>query len=331
MRLKNVIVVVVVIILSYVTFSYASVGRFAQTHAITAESTCISCHVNELIELNSSQHINRMENESIVIDNYFQNGNVDLNGLCYSCHNLRTWNFGFADPYISGNTTAINGIVNWYPEIENGLPDQTVSVDVTLDSVIPNTSSLVVEVAIELMNFADHQDIYNTTNTTFSSIKKGETLNVQINDVYGDYYKVHISTRGNVIASSVIVSIPNQPDLYINNINSSGVNNYLLPNDYPLQYSWQEYFHTNGSYTIERMDYVTALMRANHTTNVSFNEIMSDDFTNTTRYTCAAPDVMCHINQRIISMGLENEILGEKYYLHEMSYAIGTCDYCHFD
>ncbi|MCL7411833.1 MAG: hypothetical protein M8350_08560 [Methanosarcinaceae archaeon] len=328
MRVKNVIVVVVVITLFYITLSYASVGRFNQTHSIVAESTCISCHIDELIELNSSQHIYRMEKESIVIDSYVLNYDADINGLCYSCHNLRVWDFGFVDPYISGNTTAINGIVNWYPEIENGLPDQTVSVDVTLASVLPNTSSVVIEVAIEFMNFADHQDIYNTTNTVFRSIQEGETINVQINNVYGDYYKVYVSTIGNTTSSSLIVSIPDQPDLYIYSI---GTNYYLLPNDFPLQYSWREYFHTNGSYTVKRMDNTFALMRANHTTKISSNEMMYDNFTNTSRYTCAAPDTMCHINQKITSMGLKNENLGEKYYLHEMSYATGTCDYCHFN
>ena len=199
MDLKTAFAVALVIALLYTALTMASIGRFANSHAIVAQSKCTDCHLEALSDLNNGSHINAMDkNQSIVLDNYFiMRGTGDTNGLCFSCHIIRSQEFGFKDPYISGNKSAINGIVFWNNNISNtGSETESVYVKIEAQSISPNTSVATVDATIQLMNFSGQQSANKTFTNIIQTLDEGSNFTVYRPDVYGDYYVVHITISG---------------------------------------------------------------------------------------------------------------------------------------
>ncbi len=332
MKLKTAFLIAVVLIFFYTALTAASTGRFARTHAIVAQSNCTDCHPDALISLDKGKHTGAMgQDQSIIIDYYgMMRGDGDINGLCFSCHNVRYREFGVMDPYVSGNRTAINGIVFWNHSAANGSESENASVNIAAQTILPNTSTATVDATILLMNFTGHQNSTRISTNVIQSLAEGENVTLSTPDVYGDYYRVFISVSGSWNSSTLNVTVNGYPSILINSTNGSGTNYYALPPDFPSEYSWLQYFHTNGSYTMERMDSLISRMQNASVTSISFNELMYDNFTNTSRYTCSTPDTMCHINIRLTDMGQTYGVSGEKYYSHALGYTTtGLCNNCH--
>ncbi len=332
MKLKTAFAIGVVFLFIYTAVTMASIGRFAKTHAIVAHSKCTDCHPDALISLDKGEHAGAMgPNQSIVIDYYgMMRGADDINGLCFSCHNLRYREFGLMDPYISGNRTSISGIVFWDYNTTSGSESEIATVNIAVQSLLPNTSTVAVDATILLKNFTGQQNTSKISTNIIQSLAENENVTFSTPSIYGDYYSVFITASGDWNSSILNVTVSGYPPILINPANGSGTNFYALPADFPVEYSWLQYFHTSGSYTMERMDSVISRMQNASVTSISFNELMYDNFTNTFRYTCGTPDTMCHINQRLIDMGQVYGILGEKYYSHDLAYTTtALCDNCH--
>jgi len=319
----------------------ASIGRFTNTHAITVQSFCVDCHGESLIDLNDSKHIGSMRGDhSVVIDNYVYVANItgtkgDINGLCMSCHNVRSKDFGFEDYYyiLKNNASSINGLVFWelgqnYTEIV-GYENNSVDVVIGVEDIYPLEESVTIDVAIILANFSEHQNSSNISVGDVKILDVNQSMTVTMNDIYPDYYTVRLSIGGNWSSVVLNVSTGNYSQLRFQESNGSLDHNYILPADFPLQYSYMTYFHTENTYKVERADNVIDDMRDMSVESISFNEIMEDNIGNVSRYTCSSSGTLCHINQKMAYTGDMYGIRGGKYYSHDMSYSVGICKNCH--
>lgn len=349
LRLNTTLLAILVIMVIYTIVTMASIGRFSNTHAITAQSYCTDCHISSLTNLDNGRHVGAMGvHQSSVIDSYFEmvdTTNIssrDVNGLCMSCHNIRAKDFGLVDPYFatisSGNGTSnvstTNGIIFWNPEwdtnIINGGPNETITVSVKVQNVIPTNTSVAVDTTIQLMNFSGKQ--YGVTCDCITTLYEGDTQIVDAINIYADYFKVYIDVNGEWSFSSLNVSVNGYPSVIINSSGSSPINFYNLPADLPSEYSHLNFFHTTGNYTVIRMDRVINDMRNSSVESISLNnEIMKDYATNNSLdgYTCSSEGALCHINQKIVYMGQRDGIRKERYYSHDMEYSTNVCKNCH--
>lgn len=333
-KVKTLFLIILVIVISATALTVASIGRFTRTHAIVGQSNCTDCHADAFIDMNYSWHIGAMgPNQSITMDYYFRMRNeTDINGLCFSCHNVRKEEFVFKDPYISGNTTAIYGLGFLGSGLFTGTANETVSVNIEVMSVSPANSTVSVDATILLMNFSGHQDPAAISTNLAQVLPQGGSFTISRTSVYGDYFRVYISTSGDWNSSVLNVSVDGYPSVIISSGNGSSLNYYSLPSDFQLQYMYLSYFHTRGAYIEEPMSETLARMRNSSVATISFYEPMTDDLSNITRYTCSSPDAMCHINTRMAVMGQTEGISGGgKYYSHALSYSTGVCRNCHID
>lgn len=350
-RLRATITIVLIVIVIYsVVMVVASIGRFSNTHAITVESYCVDCHLESLTHLENGDHIGAMSgDQSVVINNYYEMintttiNNSNTNGLCMSCHNVRAKDFGLIDPYIStvasGNGTynisTINGITFWDGidltelNITNENPTESIVLNIKVQDVAPVNSAVIVDATVQLMNFSGVQ---NQSNISRQCICNETDMTIIISNIYADYFKVYLDVSGQWNFSSLNISVNGYPSETINIFNGSLVNFYTLPADLPLQYSNLNFFHTIGNYKVGRMDEVIEEMRNFSVTSITLNnELMKNNIDNTSNpsYTCGSTDTLCHINQRIINMGQEFGIRGERYYSHDMEYSTNVCRNCH--
>lgn len=338
-KIKTLLTIVVFILLLYAIISIASIGRFEPTHAITAKSSCVNCHIDAVVDLNSSKHIwshiiNVGANQSMTIGYYLNMANsTDVNGVCMSCHNGRRKYFGVVDPYIynfSGNNiSVINGIVFWdsNTNVTNSEPNETITVNARVQDVAPANTSVVVDVTVQLMNFSGAQ---NSSNISRVCICNDTDMTIVISNAYADYFKVYIDMSGAWDFASLNVTINGYPSATINAFNGSTTNFYNLPVDLYSQYSGLNIFHTLGNYTVQRMDMAISDMTNASVVSISTNEIMGDYIGNTSSYTCGTPSAMCHINSKITYLGQTFGLKNGRYYAHEMEYATTkTCKTCH--
>lgn len=130
--------------------------------------------------------------------------------------------------------------------------------------------------------------------------------------------------------SSLNVNVSGYPSVIIDSFDGSSLNFYNLPADLPLQYSYLTMFHTQGNYTVQRMDRVIDDMVSASVTSISTNEIMEDYIGGISGYTCGSPGAMCHINDKMTYLGQTFGFKNGRYYAHEMEYATTkTCKVCH--
>lgn len=346
-KLKIGLTIVLLILVLYTITTFASIGRFSTTHAVVRESNCTNCHVESIIELDSNRHIgshsvNVGNNQSIAIDYYVNMAqSVDINGICMSCHNGKKKLFGMVDPYIynfSGNNiSVINGIGFWDSEWETNLTpgssNETIIVTVEAQDIFPDTNFIIVDATVQLMNFSGQQNSSKLSANVVQSLYKGDNLTVVRSDIYGDYFRVYIDVTKPTSFYSLKVSVNGYPSIVINSSDGgsgSGSNFYNLPVDLSLQYSYLALFHTQGNYTIKRMDRTINDMANSSVMSISTNEIMEDYIGNSSRYTCGSPGAMCHIQNRITYLGQTFGFKNGRYYAHEMEYATTkTCKTCH--
>lgn len=338
-KIKTFLTIVVIILLFYAIVSFASIGKFEPTHAITMKSSCLNCHMDAFVDLNNSEHMGSHTvkvggSQSTVIDYYLNVANsTDVNGVCLSCHNGRKKYFGVIDPYIynfSGNNiSVINGIVFWDLDtnVTNGGPNETITVNVKVQDVVPANTSVVVDATVQLMNFSGVQ---NQSNISRVCVCNDTDMTIIISNIYADYFKIYIDMSGTWDFASLNVTIDGYPSVTINAFNGSQTNFYNLPIDLSSEYSGLNLFHTRGSYTVQRMDRAIDDMANASVVSISTNEIMGDYIGNTSGYTCGTPNAMCHINNKITYMGQTFGFKNGRYYAHEMEYAtVKTCKTCH--
>lgn len=337
------LIIVLLIPVVYVAVTVASVGRFSTTHAIVRESSCIDCHMQELIDLNNSRHmgshvVNVGNNQATTIDYYIDMAqSPDINGVCMSCHNNRRNLFGIVDPHIfsvyGNNTSIFNGVVLWNPDwemnITNGGQNETITVTIGVQDIIPENESVAVDASVILMNISGMQNESKLTTGIMGGLGKGDSKTIFIQDIYGDYFWIRMSLSGKWNFSSVNVSVSGYPVSVINSTDGwSGVISLSLPVDLPLQYSYLSLFHTQGNYTVKRLDRVIEDMKSAAVTSISTNEIMK--FRNDSRYTCGVPGAMCHINNKMTFLGQTFGFKSGRYYAHEIEYVTAkTCKACH--
>lgn len=340
-KTKILLTIVVAMLVLYTIVSLASVGRFSATHAIVLKSSCIGCHMDALADLNRSDHmgshaINVGNNQGITIDYYILMANsTDVNGVCMSCHNGRRNMFGAVDPYIyyssGNNTSVINGIVFWNPDwgtdVINGDANETIVVNINVQDVVPANTSVIVDATIQLVNFSGVQ---NSGNISRQCVCNDTDMTIIVSGAYADYFKVYIDVMGNWNFSSLNVSVDGYPSVTIDSFDGSSTNFYNLPADLPLQYSSLTLFHTQGNYTVKRMDKVIEDMQFASVMSISTNEIMEDYIGGISGYTCSSPGAMCHINNKMTYLGQTFGFKTGRYYAHEMEYATTkTCKICH--
>ncbi len=328
----------------YTIVAIATIGRFAQTHAVVVKSDCVSCHIDSFQALNNSKHISDMrEGQSYVIDNFIlmRNSNdteSDLQGLCYSCHNVnkRSGAFAFQDFYIDKeNNTVINGLTFWTNETPVGNENESVRVKITVESVTPPNASLGLDTTIQLMNFSGQQNYSKLSTNVLTSLSINESTEIVRDNIFADYFRVYLSAGGDWESATIVVTVGEPsltyPILSID-LNGGGLNHYVLPNDFNLQYYSRLYFHTSGNYSITRVTDAKETIRNIELSNNSLlqsYELMRDP-QNNTGFTCGSPDAMCHINQKITDIGMKYGIDGERFYNHEMEVSTSNiCDNCH--
>lgn len=350
-KIKTFLTIVVIILLFYAIVSFALIGRFGPTHAITMKSSCINCHMDALVDLNDSRHIGRHavevgKNQPIVIDNYIILSNsTDINGLCMSCHNLRYKDFGFVDPYITNNgggangsgvnVSTINGIVFWNRSWNKsqfvGDQNGTIMVTIGAQEIVPfdiiSSVPVAIDATIQLKNFSGLQNSSDLSTNIVQNLYMGESLNLTKQNIYGDYFEVYVRIMGAWNFSSINVTIDDYSMVVVNSTNESY---YTLPRDLSTEYLSLTYFHTKSNNTIVRADIVDQDWRNVSVQSITVNsELMTNRIWNTTGYTCNSPDAKCHINQRMTIMGQKDGIGDGRYYSHEAPYAIHTCESCH--
>lgn len=344
-QLKIGLMIVLFILILYSMTTFASIGRFGTTHTVVRESNCTNCHVESIIDLDSNRHIgshyvNVGNNQSTTIDYYTNMAqSIDINGICLSCHNGKKKLFGIVDPYIynfsGSNISVVNGIEFWDSEwetnITSGSPNETIIVTIDVQDIFPDVNFIIVDVTLQLMNFSGQQNSNNISTNVVQSLYKGDNMTVARSNIYGDYFRIYIDVTKPTSFYSLKVTVNGYPSIVINSSgNGSEPNFYNLPVDLPLQYSYLALFHTQGNYTIKRMDRVIGDMTNSSVTSISTNEIMEDYIGNSSRYTCGSPGAMCHIQNRITYLGQTFGFKNGRYYAHEMEYATTkTCKACH--
>ncbi len=331
---------ILVAMVFYSFVALASIGRFSQTHAIVVKSDCTDCHIDSLTNLDKGKHIGAMgKNQSNVIDNFFfLKNSSDVQGLCYTCHsiNKRSRAFGFQDLYIDSrnNYSAVNGIVFWNNILPTGEETENIRVNVTLESVTPENTSVTVDATVMLENFSGQQNASKLSTNVFQSLVRNESAIITRNNVYGDYFRIYLTASGNWERAKLNIAIEDPfltyPILSIEVANGSGINYNVLPNDFPLQYSNLLYFHTKGGYNVIPVSEARNILMANKVNSFQSYEMMNDTVRNTTKYSCSSADTMCHINQRITDMGQRFGVKGERFYNHDMDFPDSdTCSACH--
>lgn len=360
MKIIKLYLILLVIILSAVIIASSIPFRFYPTHKIVKQVNCFSCHVNELEDLKEGNHIKMMntgQNRTLYdyLYLYGNNNTVEsLEGPCFSCHityaNYQL--FGLTDPYayIIGNYEYAIGnlvynvdlldaqygkIIEW-PAGNAGTYFDTGNVAVTVElevlSVSPSNFSVDSTIKLLLSNYSGQQN--GTTSCDCSdTIYEGETHVLRVENIYNDYFKIILILDGLWNSTAVNVRIYGT---------DQGNKSYMIIADthpfvYELPYSdnGMYYFKTNGTYKNVRLDYVMGEWVNYTIKNIATSEIIetSSDSGWISANTCSSQDVMCHINQKTTSIGLNDALNASKsFYSHRMEYMTSRqCELCHLN
>ncbi len=325
--------------------------RFEPTHRIVKQVFCMSCHAEEFEDLKLGTHIKMMSSvQNRALYDYVElYGNVSetyktLVGACYSCHvAYENFNkFGLTDPFVfNGPNGIINAqygkIVSWPWPIGNHAVEYfssgnvAISAELEVLSVYPANVAVGSTLKIMLSNYSGQQPV-NPTCDCYQTLYQGDTQVVTVNNMTADYFnilllmdgawnnatvnlRVYGTDKGN---ESFIITANNSPFLY----------------NIPTDISGISYFKTNDTYKAVRLDAIWNVWKGYSVNgNIASSEIIETNTTNgwTSSYTCSAPDVMCHINQKVTSVGLSDGMNPEKsFYLHEMEAVTSKqCKICH--
>lgn len=352
-KIEQMAAIIIIAMVFYSIVAIASIGRFSQTHAIVMKADCTDCHIDSLSNLDKGKHIGAMgRDQNKTIDNFFiLRNSADVQGLCYSCHvaGARTNAFALNDFYIdSENNTVINGIDFWNNNINdisnignkvNGTETERIKVNITLTSISPENATLTLDATVQLMNFSGQQNSSKLFTNVYTTMYQNDSAIITRDNIYGDYFRIYITASGNWENARLQIGIdepPSYPTLsnYLVNGSASdpGSNSYVLPNDFPLQYSNLIYFHTQGNYLKTQMSEALNFIRTNeiNVSSIQTGELMNDTVRDTTKYSCGSAGGMCHINQRITDLGERFGINGERFYTHDLAYPdSNTCAMCH--
>jgi hypothetical protein len=350
-NLKTIAIIVMAVTVIYTVMAVASVGRFSETHAITVKSECIDCHQDTMVDLFNGKHIRSMGlNQSAVIDNFLTvkgySGNSTvassdtqsfIQGLCYSCHIVagRSRLFAFQDFFIDNSNNATISGIKLLGDNTTGEENESIKVNITLISIIPDNGSVSLDSSIQLMNFSGQQNVTKLTTNAVQPIAVNESVLLRRDNVYGDYYRVYITANGNWEKAEFSVGIEDStyPFLSITILDGTSPNRYTLPNDFRMQQYGLNYFHTNGSYNSMRITDALNILTQNITNTTTFQyELMNETVRKSaSSYSCSTPDTMCHINQKIADLGQKYGVNGERFYNHDMQLTniASNCNICH--
>ncbi len=360
---RFIMISLVMVILSATIIASPLPFRFYPTHRIVKEVNCISCHVEELRDLDLGIHIRQMNTaQSRFLNDYlsiYGNGSEPVDSLvgpCYSCHvtygNFKK--FGLTDPYIYqvgnyaysiGNIAVSDSIIDaqygtiieWPNNIGNkaidyfGIGNAAIEVELELLNVWPSNSAVNSEIKIILSNYSGQQVGSAVCNCT-AILSPGDMQVINVDNLANDYFSIVVLLDG-VWSNATLKLNVSGTDRGTQSftINAGGPSTiYYVPKDF----TGINYLKTNGSYRAVRLDVVWDVWR-----NYSVNgKITSSDtiWVNATSgwiesNTCSAPDAMCHINQKTTYMGLSDGMgrLGSLY-THQMEIVTSKqCKLCH--
>jgi len=356
--MKKRYIILLLIIFSAIIIASSIPFRFYPTHKIVKQVNCFSCHVSELEDLKAGNHIkmmDRSQNKTLYdyLYLYGSNNTVEsLEGPCFSCHityaNYQL--FGLTDPYaytignyeyamgdLTYNVDLLDAqygeIIEW-PAGNNSVAYFGGNVSVTIElealSVSPSNFSVDSTIKFSLSNYSGQQN-GNTSCDCSGTLYEGDTHVLKVENIYNDYYKIILILDGLWNSTTLNLRIYNT---------DQGNKSYIITADthpfiYELPYSdnGTYYFKTNGTYKAVRLDYVMGEWVNYTIRNIATSEIIEVSSNNEWKSanTCSSQDVMCHINQKATSMGLNDGLNTSKsFYSHQMEYTTSRqCELCH--
>lgn len=358
-------IIIIAASITIVAIATAPAYRFYPTHEIVRQVFCISCHAQEFEDLKMGKHIRLMTTEqNKTLNDYidlYGNSNTalaatNLMGVCYTCHvAYQNFNlFGLTDPYVySAGNVAINtvgnmtvlqtlynaqygSIVSWpFPYGNNIEEYNTGNVAITAElnvvSAQPANAAIDSTIKVVLANYSGQQNGSTVCDCTHV-LNQGDTQVVTVSNIKNDYFSIMLILDGTWNSATLNLTVSGTDkgtESFIIN-----VNNPPVIYEAPVQISGTNYFKTNGSYRTVRLDTIWYAWR-----NVPINgNIASADIIQTsslggwtTANSCSAPDGMCHINQKVTDMGMNDGIDPERsFYPHNMEFVTSKqCKACH--
>lgn len=360
---------IIIIVVSIAAIAIASsTSRFYPTHEIVRQVFCISCHAQEFEDLKMGRHIRLMSTEqNKTLNDYidlYGSSNValaatNLMGACYTCHvAYENFNlFALTDPYVYsvgnvavstvGNMTVpqtiynaqYGSIVDWpFPYGGNIEEFNTGNVAITTElnvmSVQPANAAIDSTIKVILANYSGQQN-GSTACDCAGTLHQGDTQVVTVSNIKNDYFSIMLILDGawntttlNLTVSgtdkgteSFIIDISSPPVIY----------------EAPVQISGTNYFKTNGSYKTVRLDAVWYAWRdVPINGNIASADIIQTSSSSspsgwTNASSCSASDGMCHINQKVTDIGMNDGMDPERsFYPHSMEFVTSKqCKTCH--
>lgn len=340
------------ILLAISIIASSTIGRFTPTHMIVKQVFCVSCHPDEMDDLEKGRHITMMNDTqnrffTDYVEIYGNNSNKvkTFLGPCYSCHitYINYQLFGLTDPYVfkdsNNELSAQYGDLIYWP-ISNlaisstifSLSNTAVTAELEVLSVQPSNSAIDSTVKIIFSNYSGQQT-GDTVCDCVQILYQGETHVVTVSNIANDYFNIILLLDGawnnatlNLRVSgtdkgteSFFLTVSNPPIIY----------------NIPMEITDRYYFRTNGTYKATRLDYVWSEWRGYALGNIASSEDIRTNTTNgwITANTCSAPDGMCHINQKATYMGMNDGTNPEKsFYQHRSRYTTSLeCKLCHLN
>lgn len=353
MTKKQYIIIFLFILLVSSVIASSRIGRFQPTHMIVKQVFCISCHPDEMNDLERGRHINIMNTtQSRFLTDYIDiYGNVSedvktLLGSCYSCHVTyqRYELFGLTDPYAfndpdNGINSQYGYLIHW-PINNLSIPgwifdeDNDTSIHIELDvlDISPINFTVDTTIKIVLANYSGQQ----TGSTVFDSnviLGKEDTIVMDVVNISEDYFKIILILDG--LWNTTLVN------LRVNNTDRGMESFFIIANSHPFVYELPlnmtgvYYFKTNGTYKAIRLDYVWSEWRNYSMRNITTSEVIQTNNTDgwINASTCSAPDGMCHINQKATYIGMNDGTNPDRsFYFHRSRYVTSLeCKLCHLN
>lgn len=329
--------------------------RFTPTHAIIKESHCHTCHSAELQDTYYGDHIPSMPVNyqarffGDFVGNYYScyleenlSDDLFLDSFCQTCHmnTLQFYRFEVSDPYISnftGNNDAIYGTLDFLNHTNvTTTNDQVVEMILALKTVNPPNATIDVTATIFMVNFSGHQT-NSTSFTNSGKLSRSNNLTMRTSNVNADYFYILLMLENWGWNNSGF-------EVAINGSSDDG--NYLFPADEPGNYflpydmTGDPFFHTEEYYKAISLDIAFSDFKGANVNNITALEGVNrtDGSGNTTNMnTCYSPGGVCHITQKITSLGSTTGFDGpdgkEGFYMHDMPYTTssGLCLLCHLN
>lgn len=351
MTKKHVIVFLFIIFMSSIIAS-SGIGRFQPTHMIVKQVFCISCHPYEMNDLQKGKHINIMnDTQSRFLTDYldiYTNRSEKIKtllGPCYSCHiTYRKYElFGLTDPYAfkdstGGISSQYGYLISW--PINNlsilswifGSNNTSLHVELEVLDVSPVNFTVDSTVKVALANYSGQQ----TGNPVLDSnamLSKGDTMVIDITNISEDYFKIILILDG--LWNTTLVN------LRVSDTDRGTESFFIIANNHPFVYELPlnatgiDYFKTNGTYKMTRLDYVWSEWKEYSMGNIATSEVIRTNNTGgwINASTCSAPDGMCHINQKATYIGMNDGTNPDKnFYSHDSRYTTSLeCKLCHLN